>query len=565
MRLNNLVVYKNGKILREVEFKDGLNLILNKSSGVEKTGNSVGKSTLSRVIDYIFLSSGEDIYTEPEFNKVIPEVFSFIEDNEIFVALEFVGLNGHTYVVTRELVVDAARSRFLIDGEETDKGKYSDLIASQVFGLTTDKPSVRVVSHKFIRNTHEKMQNTTRFLNQNSRSDVYDQLYLFLFGFSGLNLLRDKTQINNRLRTKIRHLAAYRSPHKETALEKMLVPLRDEEIRIQEKIENFDFRDSQESSVRELVQIQALISAYTVEYSGYLARVDYLRRSIEKLKNNAAKVDGRELSSIYADAGVAISVELKRSYQDLVTFHNRVISNKINLIDSDVVRYEDLLSEVKERIEDLHVAESRVFKGIKEPEILRSIGQVYNELSLVKEKIAATNALLKKIEEAKELIASLEAAKEKIVNEIAKNTDVFNGNVAVFNKWFSSLSRVFYSEIYLFDLVFDAEKERCVFEVASVSPNSTGGKKKGELSAFDLAYINFVNEVGLKRPTFIIHDSIEDVDVNQIFDIFTVANSLNGQYIVAVLNDKISGEKFLGLKKSSVILELSETDKFFRI
>ena len=117
----------------------------------------------------------------------------------------------------------------------------------------------------------------------------------------------------------------------------------------------------------------------------------------------------------------------------------------------------------------------------------------------------------------------------------------------------------------MFDLNFNLEKEKCDFDIACISPNSTGGKKKGELSAFDLAYINFVNSTKLKRPTFVIHDSIEDVDVNQVFDIFQHASKVNGQYIVAMLSDKIDGEEFSLFKKNSVILELSETNKFLKI
>ncbi|MFQ1778238.1 DUF2326 domain-containing protein [Aeromonas veronii] len=86
-----------------------------------------------------------------------------------------------------------------------------------------------------------------------------------------------------------------------------------------------------------------------------------------------------------------------------------------------------------------------------------------------------------------------------------------------------------------------------------------------DLFAPSLAYINFVNEINLKRPTFIIHDSIEDVDINQIFDIFHAANNIEGQYIVSVLSDKISDSRFDAFKNNSVILELSESDKFFKL
>ncbi|ECB2126684.1 DUF2326 domain-containing protein, partial [Salmonella enterica subsp. enterica serovar Typhimurium] len=98
-----------------------------------------------------------------------------------------------------------------------------------------------------------------------------------------------------------------------------------------------------------------------------------------------------------------------------------------------------------------------------------------------------------------------------------------------------------------------------------VTPNSNGGKKKGEITAFDLAYIKFVDKVKLKRATFVIHDSIEDVDVNQIRDIFFEANNINGQYIVSILSDKFSEDTDLKMMMNNSILELSSTNKFFKV
>ena len=40
---------------------------------------------------------------------------------------------------------------------------------------------------------------------------------------------------------------------------------------------------------------------------------------------------------------------------------------------------------------------------------------------------------------------------------------------------------------------------------------------------------------------------------------------MDGQYIVALLRDKISDSRFSSLIASSVVLELSDSDKFFKI
>ena len=565
MQLIKLNIYKNNNLLRFIKFKKGLNLIVNSDFRNAKSGNSVGKSTPSRLIDYLFLSNGEDIYCDSEFKKEIPEVSEFIKNNNILVELEFHGFDGNNYTISRELKTNVKEASFYINNENRDKKSYQELIANQIFGLKSEKPTIRNLTHKFIRNTNEKMQNTTRFLHVNTKPDIYDQVYLFLFGFSGLDLLKDKASINNEMAKKRKHLAAYRNPNRETALVKMIKPLREEAKQLERKISKFDFKDNQETNVKELVKIQGDISDLTLIYTKVENKILYLNKSISNLKNNATSVNGRELSQIYLDAGVAISGDLKISYEDLVVFHNKVLSNKISLIEQELYKTKNNAEEVKFDINKLQQVESSIFKNINEPDTLKSIGQMYNDLSSVREKIAATNALLEKIEDTKSAIELLESNKNKIVDKINSNLSKLDNNIEIFNEYFGDLSKVFYNERYIFDLNFNVEKEKCEFDIASVSPNSTGGKKKGELSAFDMAYIHFVNKTKLKRPTFIIHDSIEDVDINQVFDIFQNANKIEGQYIVSVLSDKISDNKFDIFKRDSIVLELSETDKFFKI
>ncbi|WP_193558485.1 DUF2326 domain-containing protein [Aeromonas media] len=565
MRLCKLQVIKNKNILREIEFKTGLNLIVNVDSKVARSGNSVGKSTPSRLIDFIFMSSGDDIYTESEFKKVIPEVADLIDQNEILIELCFIGFDEKKHLIGRNLTRTPKNSFFYINKERVSKASYQELVAQQVFGQREEKPSIRTLSHKFIRNTNEKMQNTARFLHLNAKPDEYDQLYLFLFGFIGLSLLKEKALLTNQITTKRKHLASYRSPHKESALLKMIKPLEVEEEILKLKISEFDFKDAQESSVKELVKIQGEISDLTIVYSELEAKSAYLSKSIDKLRHGASNIDGKELREIYAEAGVAISDKLRRTYEDLVIFHNKILSNKINLILNELGITKKLSEEIRTKINHLQAMESNVFRNIKEPDTLKSIGQMYNELSLIREDIASTKTLLKKIEDTKNEIDRIESDKKTIVLKIQENISSLEKNIEIFNRNFGDLSKLFYDERYIFDLNFDSDKGKCEFDVVCVTPNSTGGKKKGELSAFDLAYINFVNEVNLKRPTFIIHDSIEDVDINQIFDIFHAANNIEGQYIVSVLSDKISDSRFDIFKRNSVILELSESDKFFKL
>lgn len=565
MRLNKLIILKNDSLVREVTFKDGLNLIVNKRTSGKDSGNSVGKSTLSRVLDYLFMSSGHDIYHDAEFGKDIPEMVSLINNNVLKFSLDFNTVENKKAVVSRIISIDDKNSKYFLNDVEVDKKQYSEFIAQAVFGLTTDKPSLRNVSHKFIRNTNDKMQKTLNFLHGNTTPDVYDLLYLFLFGFNGLPLIKKKGDFNKEIKKQKTYLAAYRNPNRETVLAKMIKPLKKEITEAERNIKNFDFKDSHDESLKKLSEIQKNISDYSLSYASLNMRVRNIEESILSLKNNITQLVENDLMEIYNSAGIYFNGELKRTYEEMVLFHNDIIKNKISFLESELLKKKEEIETVNKKINDLHEQESSLFRTIKEPETLKSINQLFNKLTELRENLASIESNLSRINDTNALIKSLEDSREKLLLEIELAVQGLEKNIEIFNEFFGDLTKEIYGERYIFDLSFDVDKGKCNFDISCVTPNSNGGKKKGEITAFDLAYIKFVDKIKLKRPTFVIHDSIEDVDVNQIRDIFFEANNINGQYIVSILSDKFSEDADMKMMMSNSILELSSTNKFFKV
>lgn len=62
MQLVNLKVFQDEKLIREVTFKDGINIITNS----EDDGNQIGKSTALRVLNFCLGSDGKSIWHDPE-------------------------------------------------------------------------------------------------------------------------------------------------------------------------------------------------------------------------------------------------------------------------------------------------------------------------------------------------------------------------------------------------------------------------------------------------------------------------------------------------------------------
>ena len=61
---------------------------------------------------------------------------------------------------------------------------------------------------------------------------------------------------------------------------------------------------------------------------------------------------------------------------------------------------------------------------------------------------------------------------------------------------------------------------------------------------------------------FIMHDQLENMHDNQLNTIVEVANSINGQYIVPILRDKIPSNIDIS---DFEVLSLSQDDKLFSV
>ncbi|WP_143428620.1 DUF2326 domain-containing protein, partial [Helicobacter sp. 13S00482-2] len=88
-------------------------------------------------------------------------------------------------------------------------------------------------------------------------------------------------------------------------------------------------------------------------------------------------------------------------------------------------------------------------------------------------------------------------------------------------------------------------------------------KKQAIISAFDLAYIDFINKLNLNFPHFVAHDKVELIDINKLEILFNISNNINGQFIVPIIYDKI--ETIYSKYKDNIIVELSENSKFFNV
>ena len=147
-----------------------------------------------------------------------------------------------------------------------------------------------------------------------------------------------------------------------------------------------------------------------------------------------------------------------------------------------------------------------------------------------------------------------------IDKSIGSEEMLMQNRITLFNKYFSRMSELLYGEHYL---LFQKKKENGYdLAIQNIEGNPSTGKKKGQIAAFDFAYIQFADELAIRCLHFILHDQLENIHDNQLNTLFEVANHLNGQYIVPILRDKVPENIDIS---PYIILTLSQDNKLFKI
>ena len=78
MFIKSLLISSPTKVIRDIPFHRGLNLIVDETPiGETLTGNNVGKTTVLRLIDFCLGRDGSVIYKDPENKK---EVYQLVKD-----------------------------------------------------------------------------------------------------------------------------------------------------------------------------------------------------------------------------------------------------------------------------------------------------------------------------------------------------------------------------------------------------------------------------------------------------------------------------------------------------
>jgi uncharacterized protein YydD (DUF2326 family) len=566
MFLKQLIIQNKNTIIRDIPFHEGINLIVDErpESIRQKTdtGNSIGKTTVLRLVDYCFGGDGKNIYQDTEFNKQPnTTIENFLKDNEIIITVVLV---DNLDVPTEEVIIRKnflARNKKLqeINGQNIiDNKEFDKALKKEIFKSEVDKPTFKQIISKNIRDEKNKMANIVKVLNSFTRTEEYEALYLFWLGINTDS--HNQKELLSKEKTREENFQKRLKKDGELSLiEQQLILLNGKIEELNLRKNKFNLNENYATDVDKLNEIKSQLNRSATELSRLEIRKDLINESKEDLEQEYTQIDTSQIKSLYEKAKSLMS-NIQVSFEDTVKFHNDLITEKLEYITKELPEIEQQIRKIKLEIIGLRKEEDTLTESLNKSALVEDFEKTILDLNKQFERKGNLEEQKRLWLYSLEKLADIDKDLNAINQGISSKDSQIQNRITDFNKYFSVMSNRLYGETYL----LSSQKNEKGYEliVTNLEGNPSTGKKKGQIAAFDFAYIEFADKLDIECLHFILHDQLETIHDNQLNTIVEVANSINGQYIVPILRDKIPSN--IDVSEFEV-LSLSQNDKLFRI
>lgn len=570
MFIKSLVITSPSETIREIEFKSGLNLIIDNTptNEVKSTGNNVGKTTVLKLVDFCLGGSPSIIFTDTENKKEVYNlVKDYLTDCEIAITLTLVeNLNepeSETVVIKRNFLSRKRAIRSINGKSVLEKEFEEELLRLLIPHQKSEKPSFRqIISHN-IRYRDENINNTLKTLDRYTSDVEYETLYLFLLGCTF-----DDGAKKQALVTKLKQEETFKErlekKQTKTAYEIALAMLDDEINILNEKKSSFNLNKNFEEDLETLNSVKYRINKFSSSISKMKIRKELIEEARQELESSVSSIDLRQLEMLYSEATINIS-GIQKTFSDLVSYHNNMLVEKAKFIAADLPALISKIKEEEKLISELLKQERHFSEKVAKGDSFEELEKIIVDLNEKYRSKGEYESIISQLDEVETNISTLRE-NIKSIDDLLFSEDfeeILKSQIKKFNRYFSAISQELYGEKYAlkYDRVINKNNQQ-IYKFNAFNANMSSGKKQGEILCFDLAYILFADEEQMSCMHFLLNDKKELMHDNQLIKVADFVQGKNIQLVVSILKDKLPDSV---LQYAHVAIELSQDDKLFKI
>ncbi len=574
MFLKSLRILDGSKEIRNIKFHKGLNLIVDKTpsnDALVDSGNNVGKTTILRLIDFCFDAEPKIIWVDPEFkNKVNSDIYTYLTTNNITIELilkESLEIEESKEIKIERNFCHHSNKVLKINGNKITQKSYPSQLKKLIFNSESEAPSIRQIVLKNIRYNGNQLENILRYLDAYTKNEEYETLYFFLFGIEVDNA-KLKQRLLDELQAEIRFKSKLNIHDPEDTI-KTKIDYITSDLEKQINLKNQLFtNDYNLLNIEHLEQTRRQIDQLLLNLSTLSLRKKIISEGLEKLRNDKEIIDVTVIEELYNSVCKYNITKITKTFDQLVQYNNAMVDNRIQFMQNDLNKTLIQIDSLNEALE-MHTRLERELSSkltdsslmVDIQKIINSIRKLSHEKSNLEHQLAQLGKVNKQI---KDIESEIKEINSNIENSYIK---VYKNALIEFNSYFSDISQKLYNERFFVEnkLVVNKKistKTANMLEVNGIFNNAGPGRKKTQIAAFEFAYVQFCDANNIKCLHFTAQDQIENVYNQQINDLIDISNSINIQYIIPVIKDKLP--KDLDINKYQII-ELGQDDKLFKV
>lgn len=567
MYLSKLTISSPGKVIRDIEFHKGLNLIVDETpENTTGTGNNVGKTMVLRLIDYCLGGDVDGIYRNPEDkHENYALVKDFLTGNNVIVTLILVDdLDTPSEKVVIERDFKMGRSSLIrINGKDVTRKDFVTELESAIFPkVKTETPSFRQIIAHNIRIDNLRLENTLKTLTM-GKNEEYEALYLFMFGCPNDSAAR-KTQLAQELDTEKKYKRRMERNRSKNEYKAALSVIESDIEKLVERKDNLNINENLQLDIDSLNALRAQINKVTSRTSLLSLRRELINETVESFDKQNFGEDMVQLEMIYKQASAYVP-KMQRTFKELVDFHNTMLENKKAFVAQELPSIQEEIESLSVELERLKEKETVMAEKVLKSDTYEELEGIIVQLSELSRRKGEFESYISQIESAEKAIKEKFEEMKKIddglfTEDFAQRLEAQRDK---FNKIFSEVSHEIYDEQYIISYEIDTQKGKQLykFHITDVA-NFSSGKKQGEISCFDIAYTVFADQESIPCLHFILNDKKELVHGNQLNKFAEAVNKYNVQFVCSMLYDKLPP---VLRKDEHVVVRLSQDSKLFRI
>jgi len=568
--LKELIIARgDGLVVRKIPFRRGLNLIVDETpaGGGRETGNSVGKTTVLKLIDFCLGGDAHEIYSDPENrHNEYKLVRDFLVTERVLITLlltdDLDDPNARVVWIERNFRSRKEKIQRVNGQDLTDADFEKALMDLLLLGHYPRKPTFRqIISHN-IRYKDDSVNNVLRTLYRYSRADEYETLYLFLLGCDFTRgdekqSVRAKIEIEEKFRRRLE------TQQTKSGYEVLLAEVKEDIKRVESRRAVLDLNPNFEADLERLNRVRYMVNAGSSEIGRLELRRDLIAEAEKEMAAEESKIDVAQLRQFYEEA-TALVGGIQKKFEELQEFHNRMLTAKTRFIADELPELNARIDEERRKLNELVTEEKTLTLAVTKTDSFSVLEQLVSEQNVLFQRKGDYERTIQQIEAVETTLRELDRELKEIDAELFSEAFAtrLREQLNKFNRYFCTVSDELYGERYALKADTKIVKGRRLYEFQSFNTNFSSGKKQGEISCFDIAYTLFADDEGVPVFHFLLNDKKELMHDNQLVKIARLVNERGIQFVASILRDKLPEEL---TDDRYIVLRLSQADKLFRI